>query len=75
MKANVLLGQLKSKNKSVDWLIEQMKEEGVTVSKSTIYKKLRGESEFKATEIKVISKVMGYSQEQIIDIFFAELVS
>ena len=75
MKSNVFLGLLKSKGKNVDWLSGRMIEEGEQVSRSTIYKKLRGESEFTAPEIKTISKVMELSNDVMLDIFFEELVS
>mgnify|MGYP003589950276 FL=1 len=75
MKSNVFLGLLKSKGKNVDWLSDRMIEEGEQVSRSTIYKKLRGESEFTAPEIKTISKVMELSNDVMLDIFFEELVS
>lgn len=75
MKSNVFLGLLKSKGKNVDWLSDRMIEEGEQVSRSTIYKKLRGESEFTAPEIKTISKVMDFSNDVMLDIFFEELVS
>lgn len=75
MKSNVFLGLLKSKGKNVDWLSDRMNEEGEQVSRSTIYKKLRGESEFTAPEIKTISKVMDFSNDVMLDIFFEELVS
>ena len=75
MKSNIFLGLLKSKGKNVDWLSDRMIEEGEQVSRSTIYKKLRGVSEFTAPEIKTISKVMELSNDVMLDIFFGELVS
>ena len=75
MKANVFLGLLKSKGKNVDWLSDRMIEEGEQVSRSAIYKKLRGVSEFTAPEIKTISKVMELTNDVMLDIFFEELVS
>lgn len=75
MKANVFLGRLKTMGKNVDWLVNQMGVQGESISYSTVYKKLRGESEFTAPEIKAISKVMGFSNEEMLDIFFEELVS
>lgn len=75
MKANVFLGRLKTMGKNVDWLVNQMGVQGENISYSTVYKKLRGESEFTAPEIKAISKVMGFSNEEMLDIFFEELVS
>ncbi|MGF2059319.1 hypothetical protein [Enterococcus innesii] len=75
MKSNVFLGQLKMRGRNIEWLLNQMAERGLSISKSTIYKKLRGESEFNALEIKVISDIMQYSEKEMYDIFFEELVS
>ena len=75
MQSKVFLGLLKSKGKYVDWLVKRMNEEGEAVVRSTIYKKLRGESEFQSSQIKVISKIMGFSNKEMLDIFFEELVS
>lgn len=75
MKANVFLGRLKTIGKNVDWLVKQMALQGENISYSTVYKKLRGESEFTASEIKTISRVMGFTNEEMLDIFFEELVS
>lgn len=75
MKSNVFLGQLKMRGRNINWLLNQMDERGLSISKSTIYKKLRGESEFNALEIKVISDIMQYSEKEMYDIFFEELVS
>lgn len=75
MKSNVFLGILKTKGKNVDWLVERMNEEGETIVRSTIYKQLRGESEFQSSQIKAISKIMELSNKEMLDIFFEELVS
>lgn len=75
MKSNEFLGRLKSMGKNVDWLESQMNESGEQVSRSAIYKKLRGDSEFTAQQIKVISKVMNFTNDEMLDIFFEELVS
>lgn len=75
MKANVFLGRLKTMGKNVDWLIDEMAKRGEEISRSSIYKKLRGESEFTAPEIKVIVQAMDLSNDDMLDIFFNELVS
>lgn len=75
MKSNVFLGRLKAMGKNVDWLVEQMALQGENISYSTVYKKLKGSSEFTAPEIKAISKVMNFSNSEMLDIFFEELVS
>ncbi|MEQ3473219.1 hypothetical protein [Enterococcus cecorum] len=75
MKSNVLMAKLKLLNKNIDWLVTEMAKVGEMTSRSTIYKKLRGESEFTAGEIKAISKVMDLSADETMDIFFAEIVS
>ena len=75
MKSNVFLGALKVRGKNVKWIVDEMKSRGVNISESTMYKKLRGESEFTALEIKTITEIMDFSKEQMYDIFFKELVS
>lgn len=75
MNSNVFLGRLKTKGNNVDWLVHMMKDKGVKVTSSTIYKKLRGESEFTAPEIKVISEIMDFTKDEMYNIFFEELVS
>lgn len=75
MKANVFLGALKIKEKNIKWLVEELNKKGVSITASTIYKKLRGDSEFNAIEIKTITEIMNFSKEQMYDIFFEELVS
>ncbi len=75
MKSNVLMAKLKLLNKNIDWLVTEMAKVGEMTTRSTVYKKLRGESEFTAGEIKAISKVMNLSSDETMDIFFAEIVS
>jgi hypothetical protein len=75
MKTNKFLGLLKSKGENVDWLSDRIVEEGERISRSAIYKKLRGDSEFTAQEIKIISKIMDFTNDEMLDIFFEELVS
>ncbi|RBR36066.1 hypothetical protein [Enterococcus cecorum] len=75
MKSNVLMAKLKLLNKNIDWLVTEMAKVGEKTTRSTVYKKLRGESEFTAGEIKAISQVMELSPDEIMDIFFVELVS
>ncbi|CAI3370420.1 hypothetical protein CIRMBP1304_00696 [Enterococcus cecorum] len=75
MKSNVLMAKLKLLNKNIDWLVTEMAKVGEMTTRSTVYKKLRGESEFTAGEIKAISKAMDLSADETMDIFFAELVS
>lgn len=75
MKSDVFLGLLKTRGKNVDWLVKKMNEEGETIVRSTIYKKLRGESEFQSSQIKAISKILKLTNKEMLDIFFEDLVS
>lgn len=75
MKSDVFLGLLKTRGKNVDWLVKKMNEEGETIVRSTMYKKLRGESEFQSSQIKTISKILKLTNKEMLDIFFEELVS
>ena len=47
---------------------------GQPISASTIYKKLKGEVVFKASDIKLISKLLDLESEEIM-VIFNELVS
>lgn len=47
----------------------------IHMSKSAWSKKIRGLTEFKLQEIKIIANVLSLSDEQIIEIFFAQKVS
>lgn len=75
MKSNKFFGQLKVMRKNVEWVVNEMNRLGVQITVSTMYKKLRGASEFTAPEIKAICEIMEYSKDEMYDIFFAELVS
>lgn len=44
----------------------------IHMSKSSWSKKIRGLTEFKLQEIKIIANVLSLSDEQIIEIFFAQ---
>ena len=76
MKSTLFLWTIKAKGKNVEWLIVEMKKtRQVMFLTLTVYKKLRGQSEFNAKEIKTISEIMEYSKEEMYNIFFEELVS
>ncbi|WP_239255480.1 BetR domain protein [Listeria ilorinensis] len=75
MKTNELTEVLKKQNINVRRLSIEMSKAGCPLSYSTIYKKLRGERQFKAREIKVISDILKLSEEQTMRIFFNEMVS
>ncbi|OSH11074.1 hypothetical protein HS5152_0879 [Enterococcus faecalis] len=63
------------KGKNVEWLANEMTAYGQPISASTIYKKLKGEVVFKASDIKLISQLLDLNNEEIMTIFFSELVS
>ena len=63
------------KGKNVEWLANEMTAYGQPISASTIYKKLKGEVVFKAADIKLISQLLDLKNEEIMTIFFSELVS
>lgn len=47
-----------------------MSRNGKSISESTIYKKLRGVSQFNAPEITAISKMLGFNENEMLEIFF-----
>lgn len=49
--------------------------ERIGIESSTLYKKLRGVTEFTQSEISKIANVLGMSREEILAVFFAEEVS
>lgn len=75
MDSNLLKGILMINGYSVSKLVDEMEENGVKISKSSFYKKLREENEFTAREIKTITEIIGLSQDEVYSIFFKELVS
>lgn len=75
MESNLIHSKLKLKGKNVEWLASEMTAAGQPISASTIYKKLKGEVVFKASDIKLISQLLDFNNEEIMTIFFSELVS
>ena len=71
MESNLIHSKLKMKGKNVEWLANEMTAYGQPISASTIYKKLKGEVVFKASDIKLISQLLDFNMT----IFFSELVS
>lgn len=49
--------------------------ERIGIDSTTLYKKLRGATEFTQSEISKIANVLGMSREEILAVFFAEEVS
>lgn len=47
----------------------------VGVKKKAMYQKMRGETEFKRSEIKKAKVALNLSDEKLIDIFFADVVA
>ena len=74
MESNLIHSKLKLKGKNVEWLASEMTAAGQPISASTIYKKLKGEVVFKASDIKLISKLLDLESEEIM-VIFNELVS
>lgn len=70
-----LLNELKNRGYNVRWLSKEMNSNGVNASTSTIYKKIRGVSQFTVPEIKVIQEILELNNDEMYHIFFGELVS
>lgn len=75
MESNLIHSKLKLKGQNVGWLANEMTAAGQPILASTIYKKLKGEVAFKASDIKLISELLDLESEEIMAIFFKELVS
>lgn len=66
-----LLNELKKRGYNVRWLSKEMNSNGVNASTSTIYKKIRGVSQFTVPEIKVIQEILGLNNDEMYHIFLA----
>ena len=76
MDVNLLKSEIIKNGLSISRLIDQLnQEEGVQISKSSFYKKLRGETEFTRDEIRGISRIVDLDEHEIYQIFFTELLS
>lgn len=75
MDADLLKGTLRIKGFSIPEIVEAMNEKNVQISKSTFYKKMRGESQFTAEEISAITEIAKLTRNEMYNIFFKELVS
>ena len=69
MNAEALTAKLDSSSFSRNYIAEYL---GIT--RQGLYNKLSGEREFKASEIKKISYLLGLSEREQQDIFFADCV-
>lgn len=75
MDGDLLKGKLQIQGYSIPQTVSKLKEEGVSITPSTFYKKLRGDSQFHADEIIGITKIANLTRQEMMDIFFNELVS
>ncbi|WP_373232131.1 BetR domain protein [Cohnella sp.] len=76
MDSNALKAILVLKGMRVDDLIRKLKEnQGLNLSKSAFYRKLKGKCEFDRREILAISKELKIGPEKMMSIFFNEKVS
>lgn len=75
MNKDKLLGIIKSKGLTVSEVIEGIKCQNVSMSLSTFYKGLNSRRQFKANEILALANVIDLTKEEVMDIFFTELVS
>lgn len=71
----MLLGLIKQTGKPVYKVIEELNVKGVPMTTSTFYKGLNNQREFKANEILALSQVVNLNREEVMDIFFREIVS
>lgn len=75
MNADLLKGKLRIKGYSIPDIVQKLNDEGLAITKSAFYRKLRGETQFTAKEITAITKIADFSKEEMYAIFFKELVS
>ncbi|MDI6553133.1 hypothetical protein [Leuconostoc falkenbergense] len=75
MNKGMLLGLIKQTGTPVYKVVSEINDMGIPMTTSTFYKGLNNKREFKANEIVALSKVVNLSREEVMDIFFKEMVS
>lgn len=75
MKINELKSKIVLKGYRTISFVDELNKKGLTMNRSTYYRKLNGTSEFTQSEIKVISDVLSLNSDEIMDIFFSPAVS
>jgi hypothetical protein len=75
MNKSKLKSALAMRDMQVNQFLHELNHEGLKISKSAYYSRLRGEQEFDTKEIKAIVKVLNLTTAEMNDIFFEELVS
>lgn len=70
MNANLLKGTIVSEGLSIEQFLENLRDQGVLLSKTSFYRKIRGESDFYRKEILAIAKELKLSDEMLVNIFF-----
>jgi len=75
MNRDKLLGMIKGKGLTVYEVIDDVEKQGVSMSSSTFYKGLNDKRPFKANEILALANALNLTKDEVLDIFFTELVS
>lgn len=70
MNINLLKSKLALQGVNVERLSEKMAWHGAEIKSESIYRKMRGVTEFTRIEIIAISKALKLTDEEIMDIFF-----
>ena len=70
MDYRILKSKIMLRGMTVAKLTEKLNEVGLDIAVSTMYLKLRGESEFDRAEIKAIKEVLQLTDAEVMDIFF-----
>lgn len=65
-----LKAEIARKNLSVPQLAKL-----INMDKKTMYSRINGHTDFKQSEVALISKVLELNQDEIMSIFFADMVS
>ena len=66
----ILKSKIMLRGMTVAKLTEKLNEAGLDIALSTMYLKLRGDSEFDRAEIKAIKEVLQLTDAEVMDIFF-----
>lgn len=70
MDYRILKSKITLRGLNVAELTKKLNANGLDIAVSTVYLKLRGESEFDRAEIKAIKEVLQLTDAEVMDIFF-----
>ncbi len=70
MREELLRAKIVANKMTIEEFLVKLKSYGIDMSKSALYNKKNGNSDFTRNEIQVISKALGLNNDEVLAIFF-----